>query len=270
MMMQDANIAGWVFIAVVAFGVIAVALWCLWRNRSVYRKELPRIYELHDLLPRPIPPDAYFQNLDKSLTEIPQKLRQFRELENDLQELDTAAWSFFKSELTPLLRARDAKRGWRPLFDKLNQAKAYSYLKHAEYTNIQFIPPSSVAGRETPDLQAELNHAAALCEVKTINVSDVEANRRFTGGVGTVEDQLNAGFFGKLASDVAKAKSQMSAHDPNPATKKIVYVIVNFDDSLHEYADRYQDQITRYVSEHPIPGIEVIFDIKPPFASAMS
>jgi hypothetical protein len=26
MMMQDANIAGWVFIAVVAFGVIAVAL----------------------------------------------------------------------------------------------------------------------------------------------------------------------------------------------------------------------------------------------------
>jgi len=254
-------------LGVAALALIAMCL--LWRNRSVYRKKLPRIYELRDLLPDPLPPKAYFQNLDKSLSEIPQKLRQFREIEKDLQGLDTAAWSFMKSELAPLLNARDAKRGWQPLFDKLNQAKAYNYLRCTGYTNVKFVPPSSVAGRETPDLQAELDMGTALCEVKTINISDIEADRRFCGGVGSVTDQLNAGFFGKLASDLAKANSQISVHDAS-ATKRIVYVIVNFDDSLHEYADRYQDQIKHYMSEHPIPDLQVVFDVKPAFASAMS
>jgi hypothetical protein len=262
---------GWPAAAAVATVVaIAVAFWCLWRKKSVYRKELPRIYELRDLIAAPFPPNAYFQNLDKSLAEIPQKLRQFREIEKDLQGLDATAWSFLKSELAPLLRAKDPKRGWQPLFDKLNQAKAYSYLKRFGYTNIQFIQPSSVVGRETPDLQAELNLVVALCEVKTINISDVEADRRHTGGVGTVTNQLPAGFFGKLGRDLAKANSQMLAHDADLSTKKIVYVIVNFDDCLYEYGDRYQTQIIRYVSEHPIPGLEVVFDIKPAFASAMS
>jgi hypothetical protein len=259
----------WVTLGIAALALMAIALCLLWRNRSVYRRELPRIYELRDLLPDPIPPKAYFQNLDKSLAEIPQKLRQFRELERDLRGLDTAAWSFLNSELVPLLQARDARRGWQPLFDKLNQAKAYNYLRRAGYTNVKFVPPSSVTGRETPDLQAELNLVTALCEVKTINISDIEADRRFTGGVGSVTDQLNAGFFGKLGSDLVKANSQMSAHDAS-AAKRIVYVIVNFDDSLHEYAERYQDQIGRYMSEHPFPDLEVVFDIKPAFASAMS
>jgi hypothetical protein len=83
-----------VTLGVAALALIAIVLCLLWRNRSVHRRELPRIYELRDLLPEPLPPEAYFQNLDKSLAEIPQKLRQFREIEKDLQGLDTAAWSF--------------------------------------------------------------------------------------------------------------------------------------------------------------------------------
>jgi hypothetical protein len=65
-----------------AFGVafmLGMLVWIWWRRKTVYRRELPRIYELRDLLPNPPPPGAYFCNLDKSLAEIPQKLRQFRE-----------------------------------------------------------------------------------------------------------------------------------------------------------------------------------------------
>ena len=127
-----------------AFGVafvLGMLVWIWWRRKTVYRRELPRIYELRDLLPNPPPPGAYFCNLDKSLAEIPQKLRQFRDLERDLQGLNAAAWNFLKSELEPLLTAQDAKRGWQRLWDRLNQAKAYNHLKHAGYRNIEFIPP---------------------------------------------------------------------------------------------------------------------------------
>ena len=46
-----------------AFGVaflLGMLVWIWWRRKTVYRRELPRIYELRDLLPNPPPPGAYF------------------------------------------------------------------------------------------------------------------------------------------------------------------------------------------------------------------
>jgi len=186
-----------------AAGVVALlaAFWIWWR-RNVYRRELPRVFELRDLVGQSLSPDAYFQSFEQSLSEIPQKLKQFRDIERDLQGLDADAWTFLKGEVAPLLAAKDSKRGWQSLFDKLNQAKAYNYLKSAGYLNIRFVPPSAVKGQQTPDLQAD----RVLCEVKTINISEIEANRRDSGGVGTSTDNLDEGFFRKLSSDLRKAK----------------------------------------------------------------
>jgi hypothetical protein len=235
----------------------------------MFRKQLPRIYELRDLLPTPLPPDGYFRNLDQSLAEIPQKLRQFRDIESDLQGLDQSAWNFLKSELTPLLTVRDPARGWQPLFNILNQAKAYNYLKRSGCADIAFVPPSRVKGKRTPDIKAELNLTPVLCEVKTINISEYEADRRISGGVGSSMDRLQDGFFNKLMSDFVQAKDQMLAYDHGAAARKIAYVIVNFDDSLHEYADRYRAQIDQFVASNPVPELTIVFDIKPPFYTAM-
>jgi len=60
----------------------------------------------------------------------------------------------------------------------------------------------------------------------------------------------------------------MAAYCPECCVRKIAYVIVNFDDSLHEYADYYSDQINRFVAANPVLGIELAFHIKPPFYSA--
>jgi hypothetical protein len=232
----------------------------------VYRSELPRVFELRDLVAQSLSPDTYFQSFEQSLSEIPQKLKQFRDIERDLQGLDADAWTFLKGEVAPLLAARDSKRGWQSLFDKLNQAKAYNYLKRAGYLNIRFVPPSAIRGQQTPDLQAD----GVLCEVKTINISEIEANRRDSGSVGTSTDSLDEGFFRKLSSDLRKAKGQMVAFCADSGVKLISYVIVNFDDSLHEYADRYQTNIDQYIAGDPVPGLQVVFDIKPPFYTAMS
>jgi hypothetical protein len=119
-------------------------------------------------------------------------------------------------------------------------------------------------------LQAELHGVKVLCEVKTIGISDIEATRRHSGGVGESTDRLEEGFFNKLTSDLLRAKSQILANGADGATRKIVYVVVNFDDGSHEYADRYQVQIDQYVATNPVPELEIVFDIKPPFYAAMS
>ena len=98
---------------------------------------------------------------------------------------------------------------------------------------------------ECPHRELRRSSRGALCEVKTINVSDIEAYRRFSGGVGRGTDHLTIGFFGKLASDLAQAQAQMAAFDADPAVTEVAYVIINFDDSSHEYADRYRGQIER-------------------------
>jgi hypothetical protein len=253
-------------IAVITVGAV---VWWLRKKRMMFRKELPRIYDLRDLLPDSPPADAYFRDLDASLAATPQKLRQFRDWERELEGLDPSAWALLKSELAPLLTARHPTRGWQQLFDKLNQAKAYNYLKAAGYLDVKFISVSRIKGQRTPDLEACGGSTTALCEVKTISVSEDEADRRATGGVGTTTDQLNAGFFAKLASDLADAKAQMMAYEVNSETRKIAYVIVNFDDHLHEYADRYQLQIERYLKINSPEGLEVVLDIKPAFSTAI-
>lgn len=259
-----AGLAG--FIAAVAVGLV---VWWMRGKGAMFRKELPRIYELRDLLPEPPPADAYFRNLDASLAAIPQKLRQFRDWESELQGLDPTAWAFLKLELAPLLVVRHPTRGWQQFFDKLNQAKAYNYLKAAGFTGVEFVPVSAIKGQRTPDLQARAGSTTILCEVKTINVSKDEADRVATGGVGTTIDQLAPEFFGKLTSALAQANAQMIGYEANQATKKIVYVVVNFDDRLHEYGDEYRRQIEECLRSNSVPELEVILDIKPAFYTAM-
>ena len=56
-------------------------------------------------------------------------------------------------------------------------------------------------GKLTPDIEAAENGRAVLCEVKTINTSEVEAIRRVTGGVGRSTDHLNEGFLWQAQID---------------------------------------------------------------------
>ncbi|MGB9366215.1 MAG: PIN domain-containing protein [Xanthobacteraceae bacterium] len=231
-------------------------------------EELARVYELEALIETPRPPDAYFRDFRNSLIQSPQKKKQFLDIERDLQRLDLASWEVLKSEAKLLLTARDAVRGWQALFDILNHAKAYNHLKKLGCTEIAFVPRAT--RQQTPDLKAVIDGKKLLCEVKTINPSDDEALRRQTASVGTIRDRLESGFFNKLASDLARAKAQMLAYDAEATTRKVVYVIVNFDDHLHEYADRYQTQIDEYLAANPVPELEVVFSIKPPFYGAMS
>lgn len=94
---------------------------------------------------------------------------------------------------------------------------------------MRFVPESN--DRETPDLEGVCHNVRILCDAKTINVSDDEIRaRRSPNALREVNDQLEKGFFGKLDSDIAKAKSQMRSHDPNGEAQHVVYFKICFGD----------------------------------------
>ena len=225
----------------------------------MFRKELPRVYELRDQIEARGSPSAYFQDFDHSLRDQPSKMRAFRALEDELQGLDPASWEFLRKEALPYLTTRDETRGWQQLFDILNQARAYNFLKTIGCSSVRFIPACSRDGEKTPDLQGVLDFIKTLCEVKTINISREEAMARDGGIVREIQAQLGQGFFNKLMSDLTQAKEQLEARDPSKVARRIAYIIINFDDFLAEYKERYFQQIDQYLSDNAVPGMEIVF-----------
>lgn len=234
----------------------------------MHRKKLQRIYELWDLLQNPGSSHAYFQDFDHSIATQSVKRKHFIDIESDLQGLDPDAWNQLKGKVARLFERRDPTRGWQAAFDILNQAKAYNHLVGLGYTEVEFIPESNATGQKTPDLQARFGSTKVLCEVKTINVSDFELEARAQSIVRDTQVRLPDAFFQKLERTLRKAKEQMDSHYANDDAKKIAYVIVKFDDGLHEYVEGYLSQLRSFVETEPVPKCEVVFDIKPAFYSA--
>lgn len=224
----------------------------------MFRKQLSRVYELRDQIENPDSPSAYFHNFDNSLRDEPLKMQAFLAVEKELKELDSTAWQSLKKEVSLYLATRDENRGWSQLFDLLDQAKAYNYLKDIGCRDIRFIPRSSNKNEKTPDLQALLGASRVVCEVKKINISDEEAIARKGGKGRNIRDRLEKGFFNKLQSNITTSKDQLMAYDSSPKTRRIVYIVVNFDDILGEYKDKYFQQIDRFLSELT-SEIEIVF-----------
>ncbi len=204
-------------------------------------------------------PKAYFQAGDDKLTS-PAKRHFFVAIEDDLQALDARAWAALKAEALPRLTAPAPGRGWEELFSILNQARGYKRLAEMGCAGIEFVPRSK---GKTPDLAATLGAARLLCEVKTIHISAVEVARRQGGGVGTTLAHVTPEFLGKLRRDLDAARAQMEAFDA--AARHIAFVVVNFDDHLHECAADYCADIEADLATNSPAGVEVALDIKPPF-----
>jgi hypothetical protein len=235
-------------------------------DESRSRAEFPRIHELRDLLPRELPEGVRFPALDNTIYEFPPKRRFFQGVERDLEQLDAVAWVALRAKMPPLLK-KHRTRVWEPLYDALNEAKGYNHLTRIGCHAVHFIPTAE--GMKTPDLGAlSPEGGKVLCDVKTVNISDIEVRRRREGGVATIADQLEDGFFRKIQSDLARAKTQMVTYAQDIPTRKIAYVVVNFDDGLHEYVDRYRVQIEQFMAANAVAGLETAFDIKDAFDSA--
>jgi len=227
-------------------------------NHNMYRDKLPRIYELKDLVKDAQSPDAYFQKFEDTLSINGQKMQKFIELEAALEELDPESWENLKKKATPFLLVRDQRRGWHQLFDTLIEVYGYIYLKNIGCQKISFIPPSET---ETPDLQGTLGNVFVICEVKRINISDeeIDARRNMTVQDGESENSLSQGFFKKLNSALLKARDQLIKFCSDNNSRRIIYIVINFDNFTGEFDTVYFSQINRFLQKNHISDVEIVF-----------
>ena len=192
----------------------------------MFRKELPRIYELRDQIKDPESPHSCFRDFGNTLHD-PHALAAWQVLEAELQQLDYAAWEFLRKEASVYLTKWDEKRGRgrEQVLNIINEARAYSFLRKNGCTDIHFIPRSNV---RTPDLEAASGTGKVICEVKTINPSEDEIRRRRSGNY-LHRESLGQRFFDKLMSCLADAKAQIEAFDTRKEARDIAYIVLNFD-----------------------------------------
>ena len=170
------------------------------------------------------------------------------------------SWRLLKEEARQYLCAPDQRgRGWEQLINIFNQARAHNYLEDEGCSLICFIPRERNQGLKTPDLKAVLNGRNVLCEVKTINASQAEIDRRQAGRVGSSTDLLDSGFLSKLDKTLRGAKCQMNFYDADESVRRIVFVVVNFDDNIGEYKHCLYAQIDSHLADSSIQGIETAF-----------
>jgi hypothetical protein len=227
------------------------------KGKIVFRSELPRLYELKDCIADPGSPAAYFQNFDQALASSSHVKDAYLRYERLLQELDDEDWWHLKDEASPRLAIRDKRgRGWQQLFDILNEARAYSYLKSRGCTNLHFIPRSR---RQTPDLEGSIGSDRILCEVKTIGISEEEA--AFRSGplqARSMPTCVKPEFLNKLRTTIETARQQLLAFDPAQAAVHFVYVNVSFDDFFAECKEAYFKQIDDDLARTPLTGVKLV------------
>ncbi len=253
----DAQFFGQVFIdegAVAWPGEIDLAPDAMYAEVS-FRNQLPRLYELKDLLTDPSHPDSYFRSLEDESC-----LSAYAPWEQQLKALEPKGWEVLKSKASPYLQRRDKKRRGQ-LFDALGEAIAFNYLKESVgCSSVRFIPESD---NPTPDLEGFTDGARVLCEVKTINISDAEIGARQGPPVARdITGRLTEEFLCKLDKTVANAKSQLRSFDPTGDAQHLAYVIICPDDWVPDHWNDYLKQIEGHLRNHP-PGIKVVANLGP-------
>lgn len=173
-----------------------------------------------------------FYRFWESFFDIPERAKAFTAIENELSSLEEQAWFFLKNEAKDLIIKSNCQRGWNQLFEKLNEAKGYCFLKSIGCIDISFIPRATKNNIETPDFKGLKNGSLVLAEVKTINISDELVSARESGSVMKAHNTLTLGLENKLNSTFKKAVSQLNSYPQPEETTKYIYLVATYDDEI--------------------------------------
>jgi hypothetical protein len=130
--------------------------------------------------------------------------------ENRLRQLDERSLKQILERIAPILLRcnRSEIRTWTPLFEILNETKGYEHLLALGYTTVSFIPRrESSHTPSTPDVYGVAGFGEALCEVKTVNISDDDISR--FGKIQGPRHGIPEGLKLKVACDYNQARKQL-------------------------------------------------------------
>jgi hypothetical protein len=209
--------------------------------------QLTKTLELIQAVRKQCPSSEYFSNFESSIDEMPDKRKHWEFYESRLLALADSDWSVLLNKIVPRFRTKDQNRGWQTAIDGLNEAVAYDFFKTKGMSGVMFVQETNT---KTPDIIGSFHDIRFVSEVKTINVSDIELNVRRAQKSNCIEDVLSTDFFHKFENILKASKSQLCDFLDVP---NILFVIPNFDDSLHEYAESYFSQISKWLDENNPP-----------------
>lgn len=100
------------------------------QGNYMFRKELPRVYELIDLTKDINHKSAYFHDFECSYRDESTKREIWQIREKQLQSLDQVSWEALKDKASPYLMKTDYEKAgwWHQLIETLNEARGYNYL----------------------------------------------------------------------------------------------------------------------------------------------
>jgi hypothetical protein len=200
----------------------------MWKNTH------PKLYELCKLSQSQVlesHENNYFHNFEEEGNDSKDRLKS---LESDLSCLDKEAWEYLKNKLSisKAMINPSEKRKWEQFSDYLNEIKGYLYLKDAGCDEIQYIEEEI---KKTPDFYAVKNNDKYLLEVKTINISDDEAERRQPdnlGGCRSLEPGINSGLNSQIISKIKQAEKQLETYKKNKISsncKLYIMICIKYD-----------------------------------------
>lgn len=225
-----------------------------------WRPNFPRLAELYDASDKSAE-DNYFQhpNVVRALGERHSMLRS---LEDDLSQMDQAAWAEFKTGCARYVSKHDRWQFSTQLFECFNEAEAYAALRREGYQNISFVPRRSNSA--TPDLIGWKRDEAVLVEVKTINDSDwqktylVDVPNDQKIAVDSVE-KLTPALEEKIRRTVAKGLEQLLRFIVEaPRVRRVLYLVIRFDFNVHVSPK----DVARFVTGQLPEGVELVLKIR--------
>lgn len=236
----------------------------LWRTAAEvtdYARLLPRVFDLRASLRDSGHRDAYFQDFENKLRSH-QVFDTYAKLERFLAALDEGSWEDLRARAAEKLiaRQRSEGRGWQDLFDVLNEAVAFAYLNAIGAENLRFLPPDKT--RKRPDIEGVIAQGRILCEVKTMNKSELQAGRDklVMAGQPVVTKSpttLPDSWLKKLAAKIGEALTQLRA-DASDGVRMVIFVVINFDDRIGDYHDLYFRQIDEFLDDLELAGIDLV------------
>ena len=189
--------------------------------------------------------NTYFSNFLPSLDDEPDKKRWWQFYESKFVSLSECDWQNLVSKVVPRFLKNDPTRKWQTAIDLLNESIAYDYFVSLGCLDVYLVPE---AEHKTPDLSFSVGTVEITCEVKTLNRSEESIHSDGGRHAFTIEDQLSENFLdGKLMNTINDNLLKFEAFEN---TKKLYFFVMNFDDRLHEYADRYLKQIEQFLGTH--------------------
>jgi len=219
----------------------------------------PRLSELESLH-SPEDNRSHFYISEEKLNdplEGPSRVKAFTLIEKELSALDDKSWAFLINEAKPLCIKSNGERGRNQLFEKLNEAKGYCFLKSIGCSSIRFIPRAEQRNIETPDLEGCLNTSQVLCEVKTINISDDLISWRKDGACRDAHNKLTKGSKNKLETTIKKAACQLNCYSVSLDTKKFIYLVITWDNDP-DYTNELNNQTRKLFNDMNIVSCDLV------------